>query len=699
MDDIFQFLRKFEKYTKNADLFMAFGLVSVLAVMLIPLPPFLLDIALTLSLTLSILILLVALYTRKPLDFSVFPSLLLITTLFRLALNVASTRLILTEGHNGPQAVGQVISAFGQFVVGNNYVIGFVVFVILVVINFVVITKGSGRVAEVAARFTLDAMPGKQMSIDADMNAGLITEKEARQRRREIEMEADFYGSMDGASKFVRGDAIAGIIITIVNIVGGLFIGMFQRNLDLATAAKYYTMLTIGDGLVAQIPALIVSTAAGIVVTRNSGGQDMGQDLARQLFMKWKALAIVSGILTMLGIVPGLPGLPFFFMSALLGVTAWMIRRLDQDKEDVAKKHVQDEATKPKKENIESLLPLDLIELEVGYALINVVESNQSGDLLERIVSIRKQFALDLGIVIPSIHIRDNLQLNPGEYRVMIKGNKVAGGTLRADCMLAMDPGNVSARVDGIATKEPAFGLDAIWISKNSKEEAEIAGYTVVDLPTVMATHITEVIRAHAYELFGRHEADSLIENLKKQYPKVVEDLIPNVLALGVVVRVLQNLLKEHVSIRDLRTIFEALADEGSRTKDTEMLTENVRKSLARTITRKYMNDEGQVQVMTMGRQLEEMVSNSLLQTEQGVQLVMDPHSAQDMINRIARTIETHPEIAGQPILLTSPTARRHIHKLTARFIPQLIVLSHNEITTDANISSVGQVEVVANAG
>jgi flagellar biosynthesis protein FlhA len=698
MERIYLFLKKFERYTKNADLFMAMALVAVLAVMLIPLPPFLLDISLTLSLTLSILILLVALYTRRPLDFSVFPSLLLITTLFRLALNVASTRLILTEGHNGPQAVGQVISAFGQFVVGNNYVIGFVIFVILVVINFVVITKGSGRVAEVAARFTLDAMPGKQMSIDADLNAGLITEKEARTRRREIEMEADFYGSMDGASKFVRGDAIAGIIITLVNIVGGLFIGMFQKGLDLNTAAHYYTMLTIGDGLVAQIPALIVSTAAGIVVTRNSGDQDMGADLTRQLFLKWKAVAIVSGILTMLGLVPGLPGYPFFFMSLIMGVTAWVIRRFDQDKVDIEKKQLQDEAVKPKKENIESLLPLDLIELEVGYALINVVESNQSGDLLERIVSIRKQFALDLGVVIPSIHIRDNLQLNPGEYRVMIKGNKVAGGVLRSDCMLAMDPGNITGHVEGIPTKEPAFGLDALWIGKSSKEEAELAGYTVVDLPTVMATHLTEIIRGHAHELFGRHEADALIENLKKQYPKVVEDLIPNVLPLGTVVKVLQNLLKEHVSIRDLRSIFESLADEGARSKDTDVLTEHVRKCLARTITRKYMNDEGQVQVMTMGRHLEEMVSNALLQTEQGVQLVMDPHSAQDMIGRIARTIEMHPEIAGQPILLTSPTARRHIYKLTARFIPQLIVLSHNEITADANITSVGQVEVVANA-
>lgn len=698
MEGIFQFLKRFEKYTKNTDLMMAFGLMGILGVMLIPLPAWVIDISLTISIALSLLILLVSLYTVRPLDFSVFPSLLLVSTLFRLSLNVASTRLVLTNGHTGHEAAGQVIGAFGSFVVGDNYVIGLVVFIILVVINFVVVTKGAGRVAEVAARFTLDAMPGKQMSIDADLNAGLINEQQAKSRRKEIEQEADFYGAMDGSSKFVRGDAIAGIIITLVNIVGGLLIGVLQKGLDVSTAAKYYTMLTIGDGLVSQIPALIISVAAGIVVTRNGSDKDMGQDMASQLFLKPRAVAVAASIIGLLGLTPGLPGFPFFFIAAILGGTSWIITRNAEEKRAIEANVSAEESAKPKKEVIENLLPLDLVELEVGYALINIVESNQSGDLLERIVSIRKQFALDLGIVVPSIHIRDNLQLNPGEYRLLIKGNKVAGGTLRPDCMLAMDPGNVTSHVDGVPTKEPAFGLDALWVTKMQKEEAELAGYTVVDLPTVMATHITEVIRGHAHELLGRQEVDALVENLKKQYPKVVEELIPGQLSLGVVVKVLQNLLREQVSIRDLRTVFETLADECHRTKDTELLTEATRKALGRSITRKYINDEGSIQVMTMGRHLEELVSNSLLQTEQGVQLVMDPQAANHMITGIANTIERHPEIAGQPILLTSPTARRHIFKLTARFIPQLIVLSHSEITPDASISSVGQVEVNAHA-
>lgn len=699
MDNFYQFLKQFEKYTKNTDLMMAFGLIAIMGVMLIPLPAFMIDISLTLSIAISLLILLVALYTQKPLDFSIFPSLLLITTLFRLALNVATTRIILTEGHNGHDAAGEVVSAFGSYVVGNNYVIGLIVFVILVVINFIVVTKGAGRVAEVAARFTLDAMPGKQMSIDADLNAGLINEKEARRRRKEIEREADFYGAMDGSSKFVRGDAIAGIIITIVNIVGGLLIGVLQRGLDIGTAAQYYTMLTIGDGLVSQIPALIISVAAGMVVTRAGSENDIGQDVTNQLFLRPRAVIITGAIIGLLGMIPNLPGLPFFLMSALLIGIGWVISKNNDEKKAVEAKAEQEEATKPKKESIENLLPLDLVELEVGYALINIVESNQSGDLLERIVSIRKQFALDLGIIVPSIHIRDNLQLQPGEYRLLIKGNKIAGGVLRPDCMLAMDPGNVTTRINGIATKEPAFGLDALWIGKLQKEEAELAGYTVVDLPTVMATHVTEVIRTHAHELLGRQEVDGLVENLKKQYPKVVEELVPNLLQLGVVVKVLQNLLREQVSIRDLRTIFETLSDEAHRTKDAELLTEAVRKSLARGITRKYVSEDGTIPVITMGRRLEEMVSNSLLQTEQGVQLVMDPQAANNMITNIANTIERHPEIAGQPILLTSPTARRHIFKLTSRFIPQLIVLSHSEISADASISSVGQVEVMANAG
>lgn len=694
MEALFQFLKRFERFTKNVDLLVAVGLIGILAVMMIPLPAFVLDIALTLSLSLALLVLLVAIYTDKALDFSVFPSLLLMTTLFRLALNVSSTRLILADGHKGQDAAGEVISAFGSFVVGDNYVIGLIVFIILVVINFIVITKGSGRVAEVAARFTLDAMPGKQMSIDADLNSGLISEQEARKRRKEIEAEADFYGSMDGASKFVRGDAIAGIVITLVNIVGGLLIGVLQMGLGVAEAAQSYTMLTIGDGLVSQIPALIISTAAGIVVTRNSSGQNMGAEMAGQLLIKPRAVAIVAVILGVLGVVPGLPTIPFFFMGGLLGLVAWAIARFSKDKEDEEKARQEEEALKPKKENIESLLPLDLVELEVGYALINIVESDQSGDLLERIVSIRKQFAVDMGVIVPSIHIRDNLQLEPGEYRVLIKGNKVGGGTLRTDSFLAMDPGNVIQSIDGIPTREPAFGLDALWISKGQREEAELAGYTVVDLPTVMATHLTEIIRAHAHELFGRQEADSLIENFKKTYPKVVDELIPEPLPLGTVVKVLQNLLKEQISIRDLLTIFEALADEAHRTKDPELLTESVRKALSRHITSKYMNEDGQVQVITLDPKLEEVISNSLLQTEQGVQLVMDPMTAQHMLSEIANTIEQHPEIAGQPILLTSPTARRHLYKLTSRFIPQLVVLSHNELSSEAHVTSVGLVEM-----
>lgn len=695
MDQVFQYLKQFEKYTKNVDLMIAFALIGILTVMIIPLPAILLDLSLTLSFAFALLILLIAVYTEKTLDFSVFPSLLLITTLTRLSLNVASTRLILSEGHQGEGAAGEVISAFGNFVVGNNYVIGFIVFVILVAINFIVITKGSGRVAEVAARFTLDAMPGKQMSIDADLNAGLISEEEARNRRKEIEAEADFYGSMDGASKFVRGDAIAGIVITLINVLGGLLVGVMQRGLPIAEAAQKYTMLTIGDGLVSQIPALIISTAAGIIVTRSSSNKNnMGTDIAGQLFLKPRAIAIAAGVFAALGLVPDLPKTPFFLISGGLGLIAWMIKKYQEEEKQSEAKKAEEEASKPSQESIESLLPIDMVELEVGYALINVVESEQSGDLLERILSIRKQFALDLGIVVPSVHIRDNLQLAPGEYRVLVKGNKVAGGELKTDCLLAMDPGGVLEPIDGVETKEPAFGLDALWITKSNKEEAEIAGYTVVDLPTVMATHLTEVLRAHAHELLGRQEASSLIDNFKKTHPKVVDELIPEQLPLGGVVRVLQNLLKEQVSIRDLLTIFETLADESASTKDTEALTESVRKSLARTITAKFMDENRSVPVLTLDPQIEELITNSLLQTEQGIQLVMDPGAAQQVINEIANSIESHPEIAGQPVLLTSPTIRRHLYKLTSRFIPQLSVLSHSEILSDVGVTSVGRVEI-----
>lgn len=699
MEDFFQFVKRFEKYTKNTDLFIAFGVLAILSVMIIPLPPIMLDLALSFSVALAILILLTAIYIKKALDFTSFPSLLLMTTLYRLSLNVATTRLILTHGHQGEAAAGDVIKAFGNFVVGNNYVIGFIMFVILIVINFIVITKGSERVAEVAARFTLDAMPGKQMSIDADLNNGSINEAEARRRRREIEQEADFYGAMDGASKFVRGDAIAGIIITVINIVGGLLIGVIQKNLAVATAAKYYTMLTIGDGLLAQIPALIISTAAGIIVTRTSADdKDMGAEVAGQLFVNPRALTITATVIGLLALVPGLPTWPFLIMSTGLGGFAWILKKYKEEELQAQKKHEDDLANQPKKENIESMLPLDMVELEVGYGLINVVESDKNGDLLERIRSIRKQFAIDLGIIVPSVHIRDNLQLAPGEYRLMIKGNRVGGGILRADMMLAMDPGNVSDQIDGIATKEPAFGLDALWIAPHRKEEAEIAGYTVVDLPTVIATHLTEIIRTHCHELLGRQEAANLIDNFKKTHPKVVEELIPDLLPLGSVVRVLQNLLKEQVSIRDLLTIFETLADEAPKNKDLEVLTESVRRSLARSITAKYLTDQGEIPVLTLHPVIEDLIANSLLQTEQGVQLVMDPQTAHRLITEIARAVESHPEIAGQPILLTSPTARRHLYKLTSRFIPQLVVLSHNELIAEANVRSVSLVEM-GNAG
>lgn len=694
MNQVFLFFKRFEKYTKNTDLMIAVGLMAILAVMVVPLPAFMLDLGLTLSLASSILILLISIYVTKALEFSVFPTLLLVTTLFRLALNVATTRLVLTHGHEGQEAAGEVIKAFANFVVGNNYVIGIIVFVILVVINFVVITKGSGRVAEVAARFTLDAMPGKQMAIDADLNAGLINETEARRRRKEIEAEADFYGAMDGASKFVRGDAVAGIVITLVNIIGGLLIGVLQKDLDLATAAKNYTSLTIGDGLVAQIPALVISTAAGIVVTRASAGKNnIGDEIVNQLFVNPRALYITGAVFACLALIPGLPKIPFFIISGGLALIAYLVDQYKLEKAEEERKKSEDVDKGPKKENIENLLPLDMIELEVGFGLINVVENEGSGDLIERITSIRKQFALDLGIIVPSVHIRDNLQLGSGDYRVLIKGNKVGGGNMRPDALLAMDPGTVVDAVEGVPTKEPAFGLDALWISPQRKEEAEMAGYTVVDLPTVMATHLTEVIRSHAHELMGRQEASALVENLKKTHPKVVEDLIPEHLSLGAVVRVLQALLREQVSIRDLRTIFETLSDESTRSKDVEVLTEAVRKALARTITSKYSHDR-EVHVMTLSPNVEEMVANSLLQTEQGVQLVMDPQTAHRLISQVAKTVETHPEIAGQPILLTSPTSRRHIFKLVHRFLPQLVVLSHSEVTTEASVKSVGTVEL-----
>ncbi|RMF77319.1 MAG: flagellar biosynthesis protein FlhA [Nitrospirae bacterium] len=679
---------------RRSELYLAAGVVAVLLVMTVAMPAPLMDLLLAVSITAAVLVLLVAVSTTSPLDFSVFPSLLLVTTLLRLSLNVASTRLILSRGHEGPGAAGEVIRAFGQFVVGGNYVIGIIVFLILVLINFIVITKGAGRVAEVSARFTLDAMPGKQMSIDADLNAGLIDEREARARRARIEQEADFFGAMDGASKFVRGDAIAGIVITAINIVGGLVVGTLQQGLSLSEAAHTYTILTVGDGLVSQIPALIISTAAGIVVTNSATSENLAATLSKELTAYPRALYMASGVLALLGLVPGLPTLPFL---CLAGLTAFVARRVavvepEQEAEPAPVEEAEPELdTSP--EAMAELLDLDVLELEVGFGLISLVDAGKSGDLLSRVKQIRRQAATDLGIIVPPIHIRDNLQLRQGAYRILIRGVVVAEGELMLHHLLAMDPGTVERPVEGVPTTEPAFGLPALWISERDRDKAQFAGYTVVDLPTVLATHLTEVVRSHAHELLGRQEVQDLLDHLAKRRPKVVEELVPNLLTLGQVQRVLQNLLAEDISIRDLQTILEVLADHAPHTTDPDLLTEHVRAALSRTITNKYLGEGGELQVFTLGPGLEEELARAIAEGERGQQLSMEPARAQQIIDRLAATTRDLQAASITPILLVQPGLRRHLRRLTERFIKGLVVLSFNEIEPDVRVQSVATVE------
>ncbi|MFL5815744.1 MAG: flagellar biosynthesis protein FlhA [Bdellovibrionia bacterium] len=683
------------KLSKNSDLALALGLVGILAVMVIPMPPILLDMFLSLGIAFSMVMLLTSVYAAKALDFSVFPSLLLITTLFRLSLNVATTRVILLHGaEEGTAAAGHVIQSFGEFVVGGNYAVGMVIFIILVIINFIVITKGAGRVAEVSARFTLDAMPGKQMAIDADLNAGLINEEEAKRRRSEIAREADFYGAMDGASKFVRGDAIAGIMIVGVNLVGGIIIGTLQKGMDIGRAAETFTLLTIGDGLVSQIPALIISTAAGIIVTRTASSTNYSQEFSKQLLMQPKAIAAAGGIMFFMALIPGLPTIPFLTLALSLGGVAYYLIKREKAAQ-VAKQQVQDkEKLKPAPEKLENLLPIDMLELEVGYGLINIVDAEQNGDLLERVSNIRKQFALDLGVVIPPLRIRDNLELKPGDYQLLLKGVVVGSGSLMVGNLLAMDPGNVMEPISGIPTKEPAFGLDAIWITPRQKEEATYAGYTVVDLSTVIATHLTELIRQNVHELLGRQELQSLIDALKQSAPKVVEDLIPNLLPVGTVLKVLRNLLKESVSIRDLKTIFEALADVAPMQKDATLLTENVRASLARTITRKLVGPDGQLNLLTLDRSIEETIAGGIIQTDQGQQLSPDPEFVRSFINSLNQQAMELASQSNQAVILCSPLIRHHLKTLVDRFIPNIVILSHNEITPNVNVKAFGTVRL-----
>ncbi len=679
----------------SADSLMVLGVVGILVVMVIPLPPFLLDFLLALNITFSIIIILMAMYTVKPLDFAIFPTLLLISTLFRLSLNVASTRLILLHGNEGALAAGKVIKSFGSFVVGGNYIVGLVVFLILVLINFVVITKGSGRIAEVAARFTLDAMPGKQMAIDADLNAGLIEEGEARERRALITREAEFHGAMDGASKFVRGDAIAGIVITFINIIGGFIIGVLQKKMAVVVAAQNYTLLTVGDGLVSQIPALIISTSAGIVVSRAAAESSIGVDFGKQLMSNPRAVYLGSLIIFLFGLIPGLPHIPFMALGVIIGGSTYLFQRqeMEASAEQAAADAKADES-RDVTDSVEHLLLLDPMELEMGYAIIPLVDKEQNGELLDRIRSIRRQIAMDMGMVIPPIHIRDNLNLKPSEYRIMIKGVEVAKYELMVNHLMAMDPGDASGQIDGVETKEPAFGLAAVWIPENKQDEAKFAGYTVVDNTAVIATHLTEILRLHADELLGRQEVQNLLDNLSRTNPKAVEELTPALISVGAIQKVLQNLLREGVSIRDMLTIVETLADYAPVTKDSDLLTEYVRQRLARGIVSSFISDDRVLRAITLEQQVEDVLLNSIQHTEHGSYLSVEPSVASSIAESIKQEMERVVAKGLQPIALCSPGLRRHFRRMVEQFAPSLTVLSHSELSNNLSFKSVGKIRL-----
>jgi len=648
---------------------VAGGLIAILVVMVIPIPTFLLDLLLSFSIMFSLIILMVSILMLTPLDFSVFPSLLLLVTLVRLSLNVASTRIILLHGNEGPGAAGQVIQSFGSFVVGGNYVVGAVIFIILVIINFIVITKGSVRTSEVAARFTLDAIPGKQMSIDADLNAGLITEEDARTRRRNLEREADFYGSMDGAIRFVRGDAIAGILITFINVVGGFAIGVFQQDMGIGDAAKVYTLLTIGDGLVTQLPALVVSTAAGLVVTRATTDKNLPNELIQQMTNNPAAFLIAGTALFIFGLIPGLPHFPFFVLAALAALVSYRLFIGRQKKEKIQRKKIETEKKAPVPERVESILPLDIMELEVGYELIPLVDADRNGELLDRIKSVRRQFALEMGFIVPPLHIRDNLQLKASDYAILIKGVEVTRGSVMVGKFLAMSPGKTEQELSGVKTQEPTYGLPAIWINASAKQEAQVAGYTVVDPATVITTHIKETIKRNAHDLLGRQEVQTLLDKFKETNPKVIEELIPNLMSLGKLQKVLQNLLKEQVSIRDLRTILETLADYAPKIDDQNMLTEYVRQALARPISKQYVAKDGSLSVLTLDKQVEEIIQGSIQKTDIDSFLALEPSVAEKILLKIKEAVESiTPRIETVPVLLASPFVRIYLRRLTERF-------------------------------
>jgi len=676
---------------KIRDLTILIGIIGIVLMMVVPVNLHLLDFLLMINISAALVIILVSMNTQDALQFSIFPSLLLITTLFRLALNVSATRNILAHGE-----AGQVIETFGNFVAGGQIAVGFVVFLILVVVQFIVITKGSERVAEVAARFTLDAMPGKQMSIDADLNAGLINELQARERRQKIEREADFYGSMDGASKFVKGDAIAGIIILIINLLGGFIIGVVSKGMPLTEALQTYSVLTIGDGLVSQIPALLISTATGLIVTRAASEGNLASEITDQLFQYPKLLYIVAGTIFALGLftpIQMVTSLPIAGLIAFGGYKMQqIIERKQVETEQLEEESQIEEVRSP--ESVVSLLHVDPIEFEFGYGLIPLADTAQGGDLLDRIIMIRRQCALEMGVVVPVIRIRDNIQLKPNEYVIKIKGNTIARGELLLNHYLAMSPGFDDESIHGIETLEPAFQLPALWIDEEMKERAELSGYTVVDPPSVVATHLTEVIKKHAHELLGRQETKLLVDNVKENYPALVDELLPNLLSVGDLQKVLCKLLKEKISIRDLITIFETLADYATYTKDSDILTEYVRQALSRQITLQYAPNGDALRVITVGPGVEKKIAESVQQTDQGSYLAMDPVSTQTLYQRMSEQLNKLIQTGQQPIILASPTIRMYLRQLLDRSLQDVPVLSYNELEPNVEIHSVGVVNI-----
>ncbi len=674
---------------QSSDIVLAVAVVMIVSLMIIPLPVWLLDILLATNIALAVTILLVSLYTSEPLDFSVFPSLLLIVTLYRLALEISATRLILL-GADG----GKVIRAFGKFVVGGNYVVGIVVFLILMVIQFVVITNGAGRVAEVAARFTLDAMPGKQMSIDADLNAGLLTEDEARKRRRKVETEADFYGAMDGASKFVKGDAIAAIVIVLVNIFGGFVIGIWQLGMPLAQALQTYTLLTVGEGLVAQVPALLISTATGIIVTRTASESDMGHDVFAQLGSNPRSLGVVSGLLLLFALVPGLPKIPFLVMGTALGGIAWFTYR---NQTAAPAEESAEQAVPSPAEDVMSLLQLDPLELEIGYGLVPLVDVQQGGNLLDRITMIRRQVAMEMGIVLPKIRIRDNLRLLPNHYVIKLRGEAIADGELMMNQLLAMPSGKTEQEIKGTPTHEPAFGLPAQWISPGQSERAEMLGYTVVDTLSVLTTHLSEEVKRHAPEILGRQEVKGLLDNLRERYPAVLEGLIPDLVSISDIQAVLQNLLREQVPIRDLVTILETVANFARDTHDADFLSERVRHALSRVLTNQHKSDDGSLHVLTLSPQTDQWFQHGLEIGGGGVGSLpqVSPDDLQQLLHRIGKAMEKLAQEGHQPVLLSSAAIRLSLRRVTERSLPNLAVLSYNEVTPDAEIYVADMIDIV----